>query len=154
MEGLLFILLLVKEMNKLLKFYWKKETQMLILQLRFFFIILMMIFFSLFSLFSFSVFIYQKSGTTPLYIAAEKGYEQIVKILLEKGGADVNFKRKVLSLSFFFWYLNIKENFVFCDENQLNIEKLFGIPLLWLIFFFFSFSFSFSHFPFLIYLFI
>ena len=36
MEGLFFMLLLFKDMNKLFKFYWKKETQMLILQIRFF----------------------------------------------------------------------------------------------------------------------
>ena len=36
MKELLFLLLLSMEMNKLLKFYWKKENQMLIFQIRLF----------------------------------------------------------------------------------------------------------------------
>ena len=47
-----------------------------------------------------------KNGATPLYIAAFKGYEQIVQLLLEKG-ANVDFATKVLlliiSFSFFFF---------------------------------------------------
>ena len=46
----------------------------------------------------------QKDGTTPLYIAAQNGYEQIVQILLEKG-ANVDLADKVILLivSFFFF---------------------------------------------------
>ena len=36
MEQLLFVLLLLKGMNKLFKFYWKKEEQILIFQLKYF----------------------------------------------------------------------------------------------------------------------
>ena len=74
-------------MNKLLKFYWKKEQQMLTLMLIVFF------FFSFFSLshfsfsFSFSLFFYEKGG---LLTAAFRGHGQIVEILLEKGKANVD----------------------------------------------------------------
>ena len=43
----------------------------------------------------------KKEGTTPLYVAAEIGYEQIVQILLEKGRANVNSQKKVFSFLFF-----------------------------------------------------
>ena len=59
MEELLFILLLVKDMNKLFKFYWKKENQMLILQMRLFLLIwfLFLFFFFFFHFFHFSLFL-------------------------------------------------------------------------------------------------
>ena len=56
MEGLFFLLLLKKDMNKWFKFYWKKETQMLILQIRFFWMDCFFFFFFFFFSFSFSHF--------------------------------------------------------------------------------------------------
>ena len=55
MEELLFIWLLKKDMNKLFKFYWKKEP-MLILQLRLFYWLFLFLFLFLFSLSHFSSF--------------------------------------------------------------------------------------------------
>ena len=107
MEKLLFILLLKMGMNKLFKFYWKKEEkQMLIFQKRFFCLKLFKLLISCFLLsFSFShshYFIYQKkNGISPLCIAVENGHGKIVQILLEKG-ANVNSQRKVLFLSLSF----------------------------------------------------
>ena len=48
-----------------------------------------------------------KNGATPLYIAAENGYEQIVQLLLDKGGANADLATKVtilLILSFLFLF--------------------------------------------------
>ena len=42
---------------------------------------------------NFSVFL--KVGETPLSIAVKKGYKEIVEILVEKGGANVDFKTTV-----------------------------------------------------------
>ena len=87
-------------MNKLFNFYWKKENQMLIFQIKFFCYLFLFLF--LFS-FSFFYFFNIKDGVTPLYIAACEGYEQIVQILLKKG-ANVDLADKVILLivSFFF----------------------------------------------------
>ena len=52
-------------------------------------------------------FIPKECGQTPLDAAAFKGREQIVEILLEKGKANVNSQRKVLS---FFLFQNIFKN--------------------------------------------
>ena len=54
-----------------------------------------------------------KKGATPLYIAVENGYEQIVQILLEKG-ANVNSQREVLYFSKIFE--NQKRVFFFCYQ--------------------------------------
>ena len=67
---------------------------MLILQLRLFFDCFLFLFFfftSHFSHFFFNV----KDGATLLYIAAQKGHEQVVQLLLEKG-ANVDLANKVL----------------------------------------------------------
>ena len=67
------------------------------------------IYFSFFSLFIFSLSHFSifnvKDGVTPLYIAAERGYEQIVEILLEKGKPNVDFADEVILLivSFLFF---------------------------------------------------
>ena len=53
-------------------------------------------FFFLFLIFFYFFFNVKKDGTTPLYIATQEGHEQIVQILLEKGGANVDFAMKVL----------------------------------------------------------
>ena len=39
-----------------------------------------------------------KNGVTPLFVAAFKGHEQIVQILLEKGEPNVDLAKKVLLL--------------------------------------------------------
>ena len=36
-----------------------------------------------------------KGGFTPLYIAARRGHEQTVRILLDKGGANVDIAKEV-----------------------------------------------------------
>ena len=100
------MLLLKKDMNKLFKFYWKKENQMLILQGRCYFVdcfsfsffsSLTLIFFYFFHFLIFNFFFFNfKEGFTPLHIAVQKGYEQIVQLLLEKGKPNVNLANKVI----------------------------------------------------------
>ena len=79
---------------------------MLIFQIRFFLINYSFFFYFLIFLFFFNV----KDGRTPLFIAAEEGYEQIVEILLEKGNPNVDLPDKVLflivSFSFSFFLLS------------------------------------------------
>ena len=79
MEEFLFLLLLKKDMNKLFKFYWKKENQMLILQIRLFLLIVFFHFliflFFYFTFLFFSTFFISKNGRTPLFVAAENGHE-------------------------------------------------------------------------------
>ena len=59
-----------------------------------------------FSLSHFSIFFNAKDGVTPLFIAAQKGHEQIVQILLETGEPNVDLPTKVILLivSFFFFF--------------------------------------------------
>ena len=99
MEEFLFLLLLKEGMNKLFNFYWKKETQMLTLQIRFFcwFFLSLFLFFFFFS-FSLFYFFNVKNGITPLYVAAFNGDEQIVQILLEKGNPNVDLPDPVIVL--------------------------------------------------------
>ena len=121
MEELLFLLLLKKDMNKLFKFYWRKETQMLILQRRFFLMIWISFSFSISIGFisktqwkhSFSLFFYWKDGTTPLHIAARKGHAQIVQLLLEKGKSNVDHANKVPLILFICWFFLYFLNFLF-----------------------------------------
>ena len=56
-------------------------------------------FFSFFSFFYYFFFNVIKEGATPLYIAAQKGHEQIVQILLEKGNPNVNLATQVFLFS-------------------------------------------------------
>ena len=79
---------------------------MLILEIRFFCCLFLFLFFFFFLIFSFSIFLNVKNGRTPLFIASQVGYEQIVQILLEKG-ANVDLPMKVLLLilfPFFFFF--------------------------------------------------
>ena len=61
-------------------------------------VILLIVFFFFFFSFSFSIFFNVKRGVTPLYVAACEGHEQIVKILLEKGKANVDLPDQVIVL--------------------------------------------------------
>ena len=72
-------------------------------------------FFSLSHFFLF-FFLNVKTGATPLHIAAFKGHEQIVQILLEKGNSNVDLETKVLLLivSFFFHFLSFFYFFFKC----------------------------------------
>ena len=128
MEQLLSLLLFEKEKNKLFKFYWKKENQMLMLPLRFLFFLLYFLFsffffhFLIFHFLIFRFFSYVKDGLTPLFIAAAKGDEQIVRILLDKGKPNVDLTTKVilliLSFSFSFSFFITFSFFYFFDVKD------------------------------------
>ena len=66
----------------------------------------MLILFLFLFLFHFFIFLNVKNGVTPLYIAAFKGYEQIVEILLEKG-ANVDFATEVILLILFLFLFSL-----------------------------------------------
>ena len=112
---------------------------------------------------------------TPLYIAAKFGHEQIVQLLLEKAGANVDLATEVLLLivSFFFFsfshfsiFLNVKNGatplyiaakFGYEQIVQLLLEKgkpnvdlankvILLIVSFFLFFFLFFFAFSFFYF--------
>ena len=72
----------------------------------FFFFFFFFHFLDSFFLFSVSHFLFLnvKKGATPLSIAVEKGHEQIVGILLEKGNPNVDLANKVLLLIVFFFF--------------------------------------------------
>ena len=67
--------------------------KVLLLILFFFFFFL---FLFLFHFLIFLFFFYAKDGRTPLYVAAQEGYEQVVEILLKKGNANIDLATKVL----------------------------------------------------------
>ena len=169
MEQLLFGLLLKKDMNKLFKLYWKKENQMLIFQIWFFCWLFSFFFFFFFSFSFFYFFLNVKYGTTPLWIASQKGHEQIVELLLEKG-ADVDLPDQVIllivSFSFFFFqflifllFFNIKDGTtplwiasqkgyeqivqILLEKGKPNVD-LPNLVILLIVFFFFFFFFFFS----------
>ena len=172
----LFILLLKKDMDKLFKFYWKKGTQMLILQMRLFCLFLFFFFFFTFSFFSF--FFYVKNGITPLCIAAQKGHEHIVQILLEQGKPNVDLANEVILLIFFFfsffftfsffYFFHVKDGItplyvaaqngheqivqILLEKGKPNVDLAIKVILLF-VFFFFFFLFLFFFFHFLIFLF-
>ena len=62
------------------------------------------------TLFFFEIF-FVKFGFTPLHRAAEEGFEQIVKILIEHC-TNVNLQNQVFSFFFFFFLLFV--SFLFC----------------------------------------
>ena len=62
--------------------------------------------------FSFFFFLNVKNGETPLFIAAQNGYDQIVQILLEKGKPNVDLANKVF-FSLLFLFMNMKFLFFF-----------------------------------------
>ena len=101
------------DMNKLFNFYWKKENQVLIFQLRFILLIVFFFFFFFFFIFSFFYFFNVKYGVTPLYSAAQNGHEQIVQILLEKGNPNVDLATKVILLIVFFFFFFFLFSFSF-----------------------------------------
>ena len=154
MEQLLFLLLLKKDTNKLFKFYWKKETQMLSLQIRLLFIVIfnllrrknglsahisktnknyLFIFSFLFPFFFIYLCSQKEYGGTALDAAAAfEGHHQIVQLLLEKGKLNVNSQRKVFLYSFFILYLFFiqrKYNFEMKHYGE-NAPKMFQIALL------------------------
>ena len=51
----------------------------------------------------------QKDGRTPLFIAAQNGYEQIVQILLEKGKPNVDLAEWVIIVIIIFNLLRMKK---------------------------------------------
>ena len=69
----------------------------------FFFSQLLKIFFFL-NFLKIYLFLNQKTGISPLFVAAENGYEQIVDILLEKGEPNVDLPDQVLLLILFFFF--------------------------------------------------
>ena len=73
---------------------------MLILEIRLFWF-LFLFFFS----FSFFYFFNVKYGITPLYVAAQKGDEQIVQNLLEKGKANVALGDQVIVLFIYHFFV-------------------------------------------------
>ena len=60
----------------------------------FFFFLFFHFFFFIFLFFAF--FFISKKEATPLFVAAQKGHEQIVQLLLEKGNPNVDFAVMVL----------------------------------------------------------
>ena len=84
---------------------------MLILQIRFLFFCFLFLFLFLFFYFLiFFFFFYQKNGRTPLSIAAERGFEEVVKILIEYG-SNIDLQDKVF---IFFFFLSIFSFFICC----------------------------------------
>ena len=63
-----------------------------------------------------------KNGVTPLLVAAQQGYEQIVQLLLEKGEANVDLAAKVilLILSFLFFFFHFLIFLFFHLKNGLT----------------------------------
>ena len=84
--------------------------------------------FFFFSVSHFSIFLNVKDGTTPLYIAAANGHEQIVQLLLEKGKPNVDLPNEVLFLIlllilfFFFFFQFLIFSFSFFDIF-LNVKN-------------------------------
>ena len=121
----IFLMLLRKEIQNLSKFFFKIKKLMstfkdrffsfslfLSLSLFFFFFERDFFFFSYFLLCCFEVLIlfFFKYGEAVLHKAAEKGFEDIVKVLLEHG-ATVDIREQVLI--FFFFFVNFSFSFYF-----------------------------------------
>ena len=69
--------------------------------------VLLLFVFFFFSVSHFSIFLNVKNGRTPLYVAARKGHEHIVQILLEKGNPNVDLSNNVLLLIVFFFFFSV-----------------------------------------------
>ena len=67
-------------------------------------VLLFLFLFFFFQFLIFLLFFNVKNGTTPLFIAAQNGDEQIVQLLLEKGKPNVDLANKVLLLFVFFFF--------------------------------------------------
>ena len=130
--------------------------------------------FSFFFFFRFLIlfFIYLKCGATPLYIAAQKGHEQIVQILLKKGKPNVDLADVVFLFlfffffffffSFFFFFLNLEDGAtplfiaaqngheqivqLLLKKGKANIDLLDKVLLFIFIFILFLFHFFFIYF--------
>ena len=63
-----------------------------------------------------------KDGTTPLFVAAQYGYEQIVEILLEKGNPNVDLPDQVLLLFVFFFFFFFFFSFSFFSIFFFNVK--------------------------------
>ena len=87
MEELLFMLLLTKDMNKLFKFYWKKE-QILTSKTEFCFLIFGELQLKLKIGLIFNIFFFPKDGKNPLDLAIQKGKQNVVQMLKMKGAKE------------------------------------------------------------------
>ena len=81
-------------------------------------------FFFIYQFFSFFYFYHVKHGVTPLFVAAFKGHEQIVEILLEKGEPNVDLAIEVIlliiSFSFFLFLFHFLIFFIFLSKGWNN----------------------------------
>ena len=92
-----------------------------------------MILFLFLFLFHFLIFLNVKNGTTPLYIAAFKGHEQIIQILLKKGEPNVDLPTKVILLILSFSFLFVVSNLCWLFSDCVCVWSVF-------VFFFFLFK--------------
>ena len=135
MVKLLFILVLKMDMNKLFKFYWKKEEQqMLILQIRFFIKIIILNLFFLVSFSSFSIFSLFFTFSFFDFLFIKKRMEQLLFILLLEMGINKLFK--------FYWK---KEEQMWILKDWFSLSLSFSLFCSFSLFFSFLFFFFFSY---------
>ena len=147
------------DMNKLLKFYWKKGEANIDLATEV--ILLIAFWWSFFFFVSFSHFLLfvdeEEWSNSSFYCCLKNGYKQIVEILLEKGEANVNlcnwevlycwskiFWKSKESFFFFFlpnkWSLFSLSSIFECKEGWINFIYFFiHFFIVWLFFSPFSF---------------
>ena len=113
-------------MNKLLKFYWKKEKQMLILQIRFYFLLIVSFsfsfsFFFFFFFFHFFIFFhfFFKAGTTPLFYSCWKWIWRNCWNVIERRRSRFYYFKIGLFFNFFFFLFCL---FFFLKKNS-RMEK-------------------------------
>ena len=94
--------------------------------------------------FFFNFFLFVKNGQTSLHVAASQGFEEIVKILIERG-SDVDLQKKQV----FIFFLFVVEYLVVCyDVSHLKNYGFYywlcggGGGYVWLVLFFFLFFFK------------
>ena len=80
-------------------------------------VILLIVSFFFFSVSHFSIFFNVKNGATPLFIAAFKGHEQIVQLLLEKGKPNVDLANQVILLIVSFSFFSLSHFSIFFKKN-------------------------------------